>query len=205
MVEHLDGGVGEILSLLKELGIDDNTLVMFSSDNGPHREGGHLPEFWDSNGPLRGIKRDLYEGGIRVPFLARWPGKIEAGQTSDHISAFWDMLPTFCEIAGVPSPDDVDGISILPTLLGKRQRKHDYLYWEFTEGGGKQAIRKGNFKAVRLNVSKNPDAEIELYDLANDLGETKNIASQYPDAVRAMERLFKKARTDSSIFPLYKQ
>jgi len=205
MVEHLDNGVGEILGLLQELGISDNTLVMFTSDNGPHREGGHLPEFWDSNGPLKGIKRDLYEGGIRVPFLARWPGTIKAGTTSGHISAFWDMLPTFCEIAGVQVPGDTDGISMLPTLLGNRQREHDYLYWEFTERGGKQAIRKGNFKALRLNVSKNPDAKIELYDLANDLGEMKNIASQHPGTVRAMETLFKEARTDSRIFPLYKQ
>lgn len=141
MVEHLDNGVGEILALLKKLGLDDNTLVIFTSDNGPHREGGHDPGFWDSNGPLKGLKRDLYEGGIRVPFLARWPGKIKPGSASDHISAFWDMLPTFCEMAGIAAPKDTDGISILPALLDKKQKEHDYLYWEFTERGGSQALR----------------------------------------------------------------
>lgn len=203
MVEHLDNGVGQILELLKELGIDDLTLVVFTSDNGPHREGGHNPQFWNSTGPLRGLKRDLYEGGIRVPFLARWPGKIRPGTTSDHISAFWDMLPTFCEMAGAPIPRDTDGISILPALLGRRQKEHDYLYWEFSERGGKQAIRQANLKAVRLNVTNNPNAEIELYDLANDLGETKNIAIRHPGAVEKMKRLFKEARTESAMFPLF--
>jgi len=205
MVEHFDNGVGHILDLLEELGIDDNTLVIFTSDNGPHREGGHDPDFWNSNGPLRGIKRDLYEGGIRIPFLARWPGKIKPGTSSDHISAFWDMLPTFCEMAELDTSKDTDGISILPSLLGKKQNEHDYLYWEFTERGGKQAIRKGNFKAVKLNVTINPDAEIELYNLANDLGETKNIATHYPETVREMEKLFEKARTESGTFPLFKK
>lgn len=206
MVEHLDNGVGQILDLLEELGIDNNTLVIFTSDNGPHREGGHDPNFWNSNGPLKGIKRDLYEGGIRVPFLARWPGKIKPATTSDHISAFWDMFPTFCNIAGLEAPNDIDGISILPALQGKKQKEHDYLYWEFTSWngrGGKQAIRKGNFKAVRLNVTGNPDAEIELYDLANDLSETNNIAARYPETVQEMKVLFGKARTESATFPLF--
>jgi arylsulfatase A-like enzyme len=202
MIEYLDAGVGRILELLQELGIDDNTLVMFTSDNGPHREGGNDPEVWDSNGPLRGIKRDLYEGGIRVPFLARWPGRIEPGTTSDHLSAFWDMLPTFCEMGGVDAPADVDGISMLPELLGKDQEEHEYLYWEFTERGGSQAIRKGDFKAVRLKVTSNPDAEIELYDLASDLGETNDIAAEHPDIVEEMRVLFEEARTDSEMFPL---
>ena len=205
MVEHLDNGVGQILALLKELGIEDNTVVMFTSDNGAHREGGHDPDFWDSNGPLRGIKRDLYEGGIRVPFLARWPGKIKPGTTSDHISAFWDMLPTFCEIAGVDTPENVDGISMVPALLGGTQRKHDYLYWEFTERGGAQAIRKGNFKAVRRNVSANPDANIELYDLASDLAEISDIAADQPDIVQEMKKLFSQARTESKTFRLFKK
>ena len=205
MVEHLDNGVGQILALLKELGVEDNTVVMFTSDNGAHREGGHDPDFWDSNGPLRGIKRDLYEGGIRVPFLARWPGKIKPGTTSDHISAFWDMLPTFCEIAGVDTPENVDGISMVPALLGGTQRKHDYLYWEFTERGGAQAIRKGNFKAVRRNVSANPDAKIELYDLASDLAEISDIAADQPDIVQEMKKLFSQARTESKTFRLFKK
>jgi arylsulfatase A-like enzyme len=204
MVEHLDNGIGQVLELLEELGIEENTIVFFSSDNGPHREGGHDPQFWDSNGPLKGIKRDLYEGGIRVPLLVRWPSTIKPGIRSNHISAFWDMLPTLCEIAGVETPENVDGISFYPTLVGGNQKEHDFLYWEFTERGGKQAIRKDNFKAVRLNVSNNPDAVIELYDLDNDLGENNNIADQNPEIVSEMAELFKKARTPSETFPLYK-
>lgn len=205
MVEHLDTGVGRILDLLKALDLDHNTLVMFTSDNGPHREGGHDPVFWDSNGPLKGIKRDLYEGGIRVPLVARWPGKIWPRSTSTHISAFWDMLPTFCEMAGVDAPAGIDGISLLPTLLGRPQKPHEYLYWEFTERGGKQAIRKGAIKAIRQNISRNPDAPIELYDLSKDLGETTDIAAQHPDIVRQMATLFEKARVDSETFVLFKK
>jgi len=205
MVEHLDTGVGQVVRLLKELGIDNNTLVIFTSDNGPHREGGHDPDFWNSNGPLKGIKRDLYEGGIRAPFLARWPGTVKPGTTSDHISAFWDMLPTFCDMAELEIPIGRDGISLLPSLLGEKQEKHDYLYWEFPAQGGKQAIRKGNFKAVRRNVTKNPDAPIELYDLAHDLGETTDIASEHPDTVREMKELLKQARVQSTTFLLFKE
>ena len=206
MVEHLDNGVGELLALLKELGIDDNTLVIFTSDNGAHKEGGHDPEFWDSNGPLRGLKRDLYEGGIRAPFIARWPGAVPAGVVSGHVSAFWDMLPTFCEMAGVKAPDGIDGISMLPTLLGKGgQKEHEYLYWEFPERNGKQAILKGDFKAVRLNLQKKPDAPMELYNLAKDPGESRNVADEYPAVVKEMSRLFKSARTDSKRFLLFKK
>lgn len=204
MVECLDNGVGQVLKLLQELGLDENTLVMVTSDNGPHSEGGHDPKFWNSNGPLKGIKRDLYEGGIRAPFLARWPERIKPGTTSTHISAFWDMLPTCCEIAGVETPENIDGISLLPELLNKKQRKHDYLYWEFSERGGKQAIRKGNHKAVKLNVSRNPNSPIELYDLANDLGEKNDIAAEHPEIVQEMKALFKQARTESKTFPLFK-
>jgi len=203
MVEHLDNGVGEILALLKDLGIDEDTLVMFTSDNGPHLEGGHDPRFWDSNGPFRGFKRDLYEGGIRAPFLARWPGRIAGGSESDHISAFWDMLPTFCDIAGVQPPEGIDGISMLPAMLGKEQPEHDYLYWEFPAKGGRQAIRKGDFKAVKLGVHKNPDAPIELYNLAKDRGENNNVAKKYPEIVAEMRRLFKSARTESKDFKLF--
>jgi len=205
MAEHLDHGVGQIMNLLKELDIDGNTLVIFTSDNGPHREGGHDPDFWDSNGHLRGIKRDLYEGGIRVPMIIRWPDKIKPGSTSDHISAFWDFLPTFCDLAEIKSPGDVDGISILPTLLREEQRKHDYLYWEFTEQGGKQAIRKGEYKAIKLNVLKNPDTEIFLYNLKDDLQESKNIAKQHPQIIDEMRLLFQEARTESLEFPLIKK
>jgi arylsulfatase A len=205
MAEYLDQGVGEIMHLLKTLDIDDNTLVIFSSDNGPHEEGGHDPEFWNSNGPLNGIKRDLYEGGIRVPFIARWPGNIAPGTTSDHISAFWDILPTCCELAGVTAPENIDGISMLAALKGKKQKTHEYLYWEFTEQGGKQAIRMGKWKAVRLNVLQDPAANIELYDLDQNLEETRNIAAEHPEIIRIMETLFESARTESEMFPLFRQ
>jgi arylsulfatase A-like enzyme len=203
MVEHLDNGVGQIMKLLKDLDIDDDTIVRFTSDNGPHREGGHDPDFWDSNSDLRGIKRDLYEGGIRVPLIIRWPDKIKPGSTSDHISAFWDMLPTFCEIAKIDPPENIDGISLLPALLRKTQKKHEYLYWEFTEQGGKQAIRKGNFKAIRLQILQNPNAEVLLFDLESDPGESRNIADEHPDIVEELRVLFRQARAESIEFPLF--
>ena len=205
VVTYLDGQIGHLMQHLKDLGIDDNTLVIFSSDNGPHSAGGHDPEFWNSSGPLRGNKRDLYEGGIRVPMIARWPSKIKPGGESDHVSAFWDILPTMAEIAGLTPPADIDGISFLPTLLSRagRQRRHEYLYWESTEKTGKQAIRKGNFKAVRLRVDKNPYAPIELYDLDVDPGETRDISDRHPEIVDELSPLFTSARTESEAFPLF--
>lgn len=202
MVTRLDNQIGNLFKKLKELGIDENTLVIFTSDNGPHKEGGHDPEFFDSNGPLRGIKRDVYEGGIRVPMLARWPKKIAAGSVSDHISAFWDVLPTLTAIAGARTPGEIDGISFLPTLIGKpgKQKQHSYLYWEFHEQGGKQAIRINKWKAVRLDVGNNPENPIELYDLDNDIGETNNIADQHPKIIERVTELFKEARTQSDTF-----
>ena len=176
MIERLDGDVGRILDKLHERGIDENTIVFFTSDNGPHREGGHDPDFFQSRGPLRGIKRDLYEGGIRVPTLARWPGEIEPGQVSDQTWAFWDVLPTLAELGGAAAPSDIDGISMVPALLGKPQEQHEYLYWEFHERGFRQAIRMGDWKGVRLANG----AKIELYDLAKDLGEKNNIAGEQP-------------------------
>ncbi|WP_423129994.1 arylsulfatase [Gaoshiqia sp. Z1-71] len=149
MVSLLDKQVGEIFDKLKELGLDKNTLVIFTSDNGPHLEGGADPDYFDSNGPLRGYKRDVYEGGIRVPMIAWWPGKIKEGSVSDHISAFWDMWPTLAGLTGNEVPKEVDGISFLPTLLSQEgQQKHDYLYWEFHENGGRQAVRKDDWKLV---------------------------------------------------------
>ncbi len=202
MITRMDRDIGNILDMLGELGIDHKTLVLFSSDNGPHQEGGNDPAFNDSNGPLRGIKRSLHEGGIRVPMLAWWPGTIEAGHTSDHISAFWDLLPTACELAGIKPPAPVDGISFLPELLASPQKEHDYLYWEFTERGGSQAIRQGNWKAVRKQVNNNPDAPVELYDLSRDLSESDNIAESHPEVVAEMRELFSSARSPSSEFPL---
>ncbi|WP_372756105.1 arylsulfatase [Mariniflexile sp.] len=202
MIEILDYQVGEIMAKVKELGIEENTIIVFASDNGPHEEGGADPEYFNSNGPFKGVKRDLYEGGIRVPMIVKWPGKIKEGTTSDLISAFWDVFPTFSEIAGSPVPNNLDGISFLPTLLGndKEQKQHDYLYWEFHERGGRQAVRKGKWKAVKYNVLKKPNAAIELYDLSVDEGETNNLASKYPEIVEEMETIMVEARTPSKVF-----
>jgi arylsulfatase A-like enzyme len=205
MMTRLDQQVGQLLTLLQELDIDDKTLVMLSSDNGPHKEGGHQPDFFDSNGPLRGYKRDLYEGGIRAPLLARWPGKLEAGAVSHLISAHWDMLPTFCELAGAKTPTGLDGISIVPTLLGHadEQAQHGALYWEFSERGRSQAARVGNWKGVRLDLKKNPDAPIELYDLSNDIGEEHNIADTHPEIVSKLKAVMQREHVESESFPLF--
>jgi len=204
MVTLLDEDIGRLMALLKELKIDDNTLVLFTSDNGPHSEGGHNPKFFNSNGPFRGIKRDLYEGGIHVPFLARWPGKIAPNSKSDLHACFYDFLPTACEVAGIKVPSGIDGISYLPALLGKEkeQKKHEYLYWEFYEGGGKSAIRKGNWKAVRVGLKKNPDAPVQLFDLSKDIEETKDLAKDNPEIVEEMLKIFKKEHTPSEIFKM---
>ena len=181
---------------LEEAKLADNTLIIFTSDNGPHLEGGHDPEYFDSNGFIKGTKRDLYEGGIRVPFIASWPGKIKAGSESDHISAFWDFLPTAAELTSQPTPEVTDGISMLPTLLGQPdQRKHDYLYWEFAEKKGRVALRKGNWKAVRYNASIDPNSPLELYDLSDDVGENFNVAGQNPKVASELRILIEKART----------
>ena len=199
MISRMDGDVGRLLDTLGELGLDSNTLVIFSSDNGPHKEGGADPAFFNSSGPLRGYKRALYEGGIRVPMIARWPGTIEPGTTSGHISAFWDVLPTCCDLAGVDTPEDIDGLSLLPTLLGEpaKQKRHPYLYWEFHEQGKRQAIRMGKWKAVKNNIAKNPRGPLELYDLERDLGETKNIASEFPEIVAQLNATLRTAHTES--------
>lgn len=206
MMTQLDDHVGQVMELLQELGLDDNTLVMLSSDNGPHQEGGHDPEFFNSNGPLKGHKRDLYEGGIRAPLLARWPAKVPAGTVSSHISAHWDMLPTFCELAGVVAPENIDGISMVNELTGnpEKQAAHDYLYWEFYERGGRKAARFGDWKAVQLNLNKNPNAPIELYNLSTDLGEEKNIAAKHPEIVKQAQLFFTKAHTPSEFWSFSK-
>ena len=189
MIRNIDSDVGKVFAKLKELDIDDNTLVIFSSDNGPHQEGGHQMPFFDSNGQLQGMKRDLYEGGIRVPMIARWPGRVAAGTESNHISAFQDMLPTLASIAGT-TPPATDGISITPTLLGKdKQPQHGYLYWEFSEKGGRQAVLQGKWKGVRLNTVKNPNAPIELYDISRDIEEANNIAGDHPDVAAALSAI----------------
>jgi arylsulfatase A len=201
MIMELDDYVGKILIKLKEKNLEKNTIIIFASDNGPHLEGGGDPDYFDSNGALKGYKRDLYEGGIRTPLLVKWPEKIKAGSTSDHISAFWDIMPTLAEIAGAKPVPANDGISFLSTLLGKTQMQHDYLYWEFHEQGGKQAVRMGNWKAVKRDIDKSPQGAIELYDLIKDMGETNNIASANPEMVVKLENIMKQAHTPSKDFP----
>lgn len=201
MVTELDDYVGGLLAKLKELGLAENTIIIFASDNGPHLEGGADPEYFNSNGPLKGFKRDVYEGGIRTPMIVRWPGKVKKGSQSDHVSAFWDILPTFEEITGSEISTEIDGISFLPALLGKNQKQHEYLYWEFHEQGGKVAVRMGNWKAVRLNFDKIPKGDTELYDLSMDIGETINLAKSYPEIVAKMEAIMVQAHTPSKVFP----
>ncbi|MEZ5399436.1 MAG: arylsulfatase [Bryobacteraceae bacterium] len=198
MVTRMDRDIGRIMDALAANGKDENTLVIFTSDNGPHKEGGHNPDFFDDNGPLRGIKRDLYEGGIRVPFIARWKGTIKPGATSDHQLAFWDFLPTAAQLSGGATPEGIDGISFVDAMLGRQQKKHEYLYWEFHERGFHQAVRKGDWKAVRLG----PRKPVELYNLAADLGETKNVAAANPAVTTEMEALLKSARTESKEWPV---
>jgi arylsulfatase A-like enzyme len=198
MITRMDSDVGKIMDALKRKGLDENTLVVFSSDNGPHREGGHNPNFFESSGPLRGIKRDLYEGGIRVPTIFRWPAAIAKGQASDFPWAFWDILPTFAELAGAPSPAGIDGVSIVPTLRGRTQQPHDYFYWEFHEAGFHQAVRSENWKGVR----KSPKAPVELYDLSKDLSERNNLAAQNPEVVRKLEAIMATAHVDSPDWPI---
>ncbi len=204
MVEMLDRQVGELVQQLKAQGIYEQTLIVFSSDNGPHQEGGNDPDFFNSNGGLKGYKRDLYEGGIRVPLIMHWPGKIQAGSRSDHVSAFWDLMPTFAEVAGATVPKNIDGISLVPTLTGQKQAAHDFLYWEFVELGGRQAIRKGNWKAVKYDLRTASNKPIELYRLDLDPSESDNVAAHHPEVISEMEKLFKEAHLPNPQFPLFK-
>lgn len=201
MVTRLDTYVGEIMQELKKQGLDKNTLVMFTSDNGPHREGGANPDYFKSYGPLRGTKRDLYEGGIRVPLIAWAPEMVPAGTVSDLPCAFWDMMPTFADMINAPKEKNTDGISFLPTLKGKKQsKKHDYLYWEFHELGGRQAIRQGDWKLIAQNVGDPQKTTFELYNLKNDIHEDNDLSTQYPKIVEKMKKEMAKARTESNTF-----
>jgi arylsulfatase A len=204
MVSYLDKHIGQLVDKLKDLNIDEKTLVIFTSDNGPSFEGGADLEFFDANGPLRGYKRDLYEGGIRMPMIAWWPGKIEANSSNDHIGAFWDMMPTFAQVANIESPE-TNGISLLPTLMNQNQQEqHRHLYWEFHhhKNGHSQAIRQQNWKAVRL-YKKDKLSQFysvtELYNLANDLSESTNVADKYPLKVKELQKLMDESRTPSWI------
>jgi arylsulfatase A-like enzyme len=205
MISRLDRDIGSIMGLLKKLDLDEKTLVIFCSDNGATSAGGADPDFFDSNGPYRGIKRDLYEGGIITPMIARWPGKIAAGTSTDHISGFQDLLPTMADLIDVPALGNIDGISYLPTLLGQhdKQKKHDHLYWEFVEKGGKRALRKGDWKLVQTNIGKAKPNPIELYNLANDLGETTDVSPQYPSRLAELTEIMDAAHVPSETFPLF--
>jgi arylsulfatase A-like enzyme len=206
MVTLLDKQVGEIVDELKKLGLDKNTIIIFSSDNGPHVEGGADPDYFDSNGPLKGYKRDLYEGGMREPMIVSWPGKVAAGTKSDLISAFWDIMPTFADIVDIKAPENIDGISFLPTLLGKPgQKQHFSMYWEFHENNGRQAVRMGDWKLVRYNVSIPEKETTELYNLKTDLGETTNVAEQNQQVVSQMLRIMEQSRVPSPIFNFGKE
>ena len=200
MVNVLDDYVGDIMKELEKLGLLEDTIVVFTSDNGAHKEGGHNPDYFDSNGPYRGHKRDLYDGGVRVPFMASWKGTIEPGSSTDHLSAFWDFLPTMAEAAGKPLDAKVDGVSYLPTLLGTpdKQQAREYLYWEFHSYKGRVAIRKGNWKGVRYNVAKDPSSPLELYDVSVDPGESENVADRYPAIVKDLDELISNARTEAA-------
>ncbi len=196
MIERMDRDVGRLFALLEEVGLDESTIVFFTSDNGPHQEGGHRHEFFDSNGPLKGYKRSMHDGGIRVPLIARWPGKVPAGTVTDHPSAFWDFLPTACDLAGVEAPKKIDGISYLTTLLGqpKKQETHEYLYWRSREGETSIGMRMGSWKLVKYKPTRrrgkpsSPDApgDWRLYDLSEDLGEENDLATQRPEIVAEM-------------------
>ena len=207
MVTRFDSYLNDVLLKIKSLGLDKNTLIVFCSDNGPHKEGQNDPYFFNSSGGLRGIKRDLYEGGIRSPFIARWPGKIAAGSNSKFIGAFWDLFPTFATLAGadVSALKQLDGVSILPTLFNQNnQQQHPFLYWEFHEQDGKQAVRMGKWKGIKLGVAKTSNPVIELYDLEKDPKETTNIASQFPDIVQQINTIIKQSHVETKDWPLLK-
>ncbi|MEM9064062.1 MAG: arylsulfatase [Planctomycetota bacterium] len=204
MVAFIDDAVGQVLQRLRDIGIDERTVVVFASDNGPAREGGAVIEFFDSNGPFRGGKRDLYEGGIRTPQLLWAPGFVRAGSETSFVTAFWDLTPTFLELAGLPTPDSLDGISIVPIMKGATHppaaATGRHLYWEFHEHGGKQAVRFGQWKAVRLNVGAVPGGPVELFDLQADPGEQIDLSERYPEVAAKLAALMDESRTPSSRF-----
>ncbi|NNE34061.1 MAG: arylsulfatase [Rhodothermales bacterium] len=199
MISYLDNEVGQIMTLLEELGLEDNTLVVFSSDNGPTYAGGADAEFFDSAGGLRGLKGSVFEGGVRVPMIARWPGHIKPGSNTDHVSAFWDFMPTVAQATNLSVPEGIDGVSFLPTLLGQEdQIEHEYLYWEYHAFGGMQAVRMGDWKGVRQRIRDRESSPVELYDLSTDFAETTDVASENPEVV-ARIRSYMESRTTSPI------
>lgn len=199
MITRLDADVGKLLAKLTDLGLDEKTIVMFSSDNGPHKEGGNDPAFFTSSGPFRGFKRSLTDGGVRVPGIVRWKGVTKPGTVSDHVWAFWDFLPTVCDLLGVKTPDGLDGLSLAPTITGRgTQKAHEFLYWEFHENGFRQGVRHKDWKAIRPS----PGAALELYDTKADPGEAANVAATNPEVVKRIEEYLKTARTESKEFPI---
>lgn len=209
MISRLDRDVGTILDTLRALGLEENTLVIFSSDNGPTYAGGVEPEYFESSGGLRGLKGSAFEGGIRVPMVARWPGRIAAGSVTEHRSAFWDVLPTLCELAGAEIPDDTDGISFLPTLLGAgEQARHSHLLWEFHGYGGIQAVILADdgtheWKGIRTQCRKDPAGPIGLFDLRADPRETRDVAAEHPDVVARIETLLVEDRIPSPVYEVW--
>lgn len=203
MISDLDEHVGQLLAVLDELELTEDTLILFTSDNGPtHDVGGVDTDFFASAGPLRGRKGSVYEGGLRVPLIARWPGVIRAGSTTDRICAFQDVLSTLAELTGQPQPEDADGLSFLPTLTGNgEQAEHDYLVFEFHEYGGQKAVRMGDFKAVLPRIHKG-NTQVELYDLSTDLGEANDVAAEHPHLVAQAREIFATDRTASAVFPM---
>lgn len=215
-MRFVDDQVGAVLAKLKELGLDENTIVMLSSDNGPHKEGGNDPAFFQSSGGLTGIKRDLTEGGVRMPFVVRWPGKIQPGTVSDHVSGFQDLMPTVADLSGGKVTAETDGISFLPTLLGDnaQQKQHPYLFWYGAEKGGKRSVLQWPWKLQYLNTGsaeesdedatakKKPTAakplEVQLFNLENDPTESKNVAKENPELVNNLEALMQQAWRDPS-------
>ena len=203
MITRLDTYVGQIIKELERQGIADKTLFIFTSDNGPHQEGGADPYFFNTEARLKGLKRALYEGGMRVPYIAYWPGKIQPGSISHIQAAGWDMMPTFVDLLGVDSnwrAETMDGISILPTLLSRgEQPLHEFLYWEFHEEGGRQAVRAGDWKLIRQQISSgNPTHE--LYNIAEDPHEDNNVAAQYPEKVEELKAIMDREHEPSSLF-----
>ncbi|MBC7364727.1 MAG: arylsulfatase [Candidatus Aminicenantes bacterium] len=203
MITRMDKYIGQIMDLVKQLGLDEDTIIMFSSDNGTTYCCGVDYQFFESVSPLKGLKGSLHEGGIRVPFIARWPGKIKPGTTSDHICAFWDMMPTLCDIMGIETPQHTDGISFLPALLGKGyQKEHEYLYWELPEYGAQQTVRMGRWKGYRTNLRKQAHPKLELYDLDADPGQEIDVADKHPDITKKIEEIMQEEHVYHPEFPL---
>lgn len=204
MVSRLDKYVGEIVALVKAKKLEENTLVIFASDNGPHKEGGGDPVFFNNTGGLRGIKRDLYEGGIRDPMILSWKGRIKPGIVNDHPFAMWDFFPTFLELAGAKNRTGIDGLSLIPMIFDNKPVGHEYLYWELDEAGGKQAVRWGKWKGVKNNVGIETAVALELYDLDTDPFEKNNIASQHPAIVAQIGKYIQEAHVPNKDWPLLK-